>query len=233
MTRLLICIPILLLVWACGGDNDQPAPPSAPQLQFPENNSECFEGVVNSVNPNVSSIEFRWEPASNASSYQLNIKNLISGQMRSQTTSGASLAVELDRGTPYSWYVEASSSATPNETAQSATWKFYNAGEGIASYVPFPADLIYPPSGASLSLNGSSALDLRWEGADLDNDISDYEVFFGTDSPPATSIGSSGTAQQIRVENLSPGTTYYWKVITTDQQGNKADSEISEFRIAN
>lgn len=230
-TYIVILVAALLL--ACGGDDNNPQPPEAPQLVFPENNSECLEGVVSSTNPDLSTIEFRWNAASNANSYRLNIENLLTGEGFTRTTSSSSLEVELSRATPYSWYVVALSSSNDNESAQSETWKFYNAGEGITSYAPFPAELLYPRSGASLNLNGSGILELRWDGADTDNDISGYEVLLDTQSPPTTSIGSNLPSENINVTDLQASTTYYWRVITTDDDGNSSVSEVSEFYINN
>lgn len=223
---------VFLTLAACGGGDDQPLPPEAPQLIFPDNNSECLEGTVDPGNPEVAEIVFRWEPAAHAVSYSVSIKNLDNGRTVTESTSATSLPADLLRGTPFSWSVTAS--GEPGTTsATSETWKFYNAGEGIISYTPFPADLIYPASGASLNLNGTGSLELRWEGADADNDIARYEVFLDTQDPPVAAAGSNGNIARLTVSGLTPATTYYWRVTTIDRAGNSSGSEVSQFRVNN
>lgn len=231
ISPLLILLTVLNL--SCGGSDDQPGQPQPPQLVFPENNSECFEGTVSTSDPNISEIVFRWEPAANANSYTISIKNLNNGRSAvSQSTSSTSLSIGLERGVPFSWSVMAIGGESTSP-AESETWKFFNAGDGIEAHVPFPADLVYPRSGASIGLNGGNTLELRWEGADVDNDISGYEVFLGTQDPPATQVGSAGSAQSLRVSGLVAGTTYYWRVVTNDRAGNTSTSEVSQFLIVN
>lgn len=230
-------IALLLLfsfiLMACGGGDDPSGPPEAPQLSFPENNSECFEGTINASNPDISDIQFRWEPANNANSYSISIRNLLTGgSVISESTTAASAVIGLERGVPFSWEVTAIG-ATASETAKSETWKFFNAGDGIVAHAPFPADLLYPASGTSLNLNGGNSIEVRWSGSDVDNDISGYEVFLDTQNPPTTSAGRSSVAQKLTVTGLTPGNTYFWRVVTSDRAGNKSTSEVSQFAIVN
>lgn len=220
-----------LTLFSCGGDDSTPGPPEAPQLVFPENNSECLEGEVSAQNPNISTVTFRWESSANASGYTLTFRNLTSGVTSSESTTSTSIPVALVRGAPYSWSVRANSETT--SSPESPTWKFFNAGDGISSYAPFPADLIYPKSGSTINLDASGSLELRWEGADVDNDIAAYEMLFDTQDPPVTNIGGNGPAESLMVNALQPGTTYYWRIITTDETGNSSTSEVSQFATAN
>jgi len=76
-----------LLILSCGGGDDSgggtptiPPPaaipdPSATSLIFPENNTECNEGVV--VNDTQSTVTFRWENSQNTDSYEVNIRTPI------------------------------------------------------------------------------------------------------------------------------------------------------------
>ncbi|TRZ47025.1 hypothetical protein D3A96_05525 [Robertkochia marina] len=222
---------MVLSLFSCGGDESPAGPPESPRLVFPENNSECLEGEVSAQSPNISTIQFRWEASSGASGYTLTIRNLNSGVTITESTTSTSFPVTLIRGTPYAWSVRANSETT--SSPESATWKFFNAGDGVTSYAPFPADLIYPKSGATVNLDASGSLELRWEGADVDNDIAAYEVLFDTQDPPVTNIGGNGPAESLMVNALQPGTTYYWRIITTDESGNRSTSEVSQFATAN
>lgn len=229
-----IALPFILLslflMAACSGGSDGPAPPEAPILSFPENNTECLEGTISSANPNLSDVVFRWEPARNAASYRITVKNLISGLILSESTTATSISLSILRGAPFSWSITAVGE-DPNNVATSATWKFFNAGDGVVSFAPFPADLIYPASGASLNLGQDQSLELRWASSDIDGDISGYEVYLDTRNPPVTIAGTTSTLGRLTVTGLNAGTVYYWKVITFDRAGNAAQSEVSQFVI--
>jgi hypothetical protein len=82
---------------------------------------------------------------------------------------------------------------------------------------------------------GSGNINLQWKGADTDNDITGYEVYFGTSETDVNNKSSS--LLRAVAANLSstavptnPGTTYYWKVITKDAKNNSSDSGLYKFR---
>ncbi|MBJ6366665.1 hypothetical protein [Snuella sedimenti] len=227
----LIYISIALLVVSCssGGDSSEEKKASNPEkavLVFPENNSECLEGQI--INSQKSTVNFKWSKANSADSYDISIRNLNDQTVKLHTTTNTSLDVEIDRGTPYSWYV-VSKSKKGSTTAKSDTWKFYNAGEGVTEHVPFPAEIVAPLYNETITVsNGKVTLD--WDGSDVDGDIDSYEVFFGEVNPP----GSFQTNLQESVLNdvsVSSGKTYYWKVKTKDGQGNVSYSDVFTFEV--
>lgn len=202
-----------------GNSNTQAAVPS-----FPENNSECITGTE--VSPTQSKVTFQWSAAANAQTYFLYVKNLNT-QTSLQYNAGTNLSYEvtLEKGTPYSWYVNANK---PNgTTARSETWKFYNAGSGVTNYAPFPADAVYPVMSSTVH---GPAIALQWDGSDLDNDIADYKVYMDTNANPTTLAGTV-TAETLTNVAVSSGATYYWKVITTDNAGNVTASPIYQFKV--
>lgn len=212
-----------------GSGDDSPAPnpitpPSAASLVFPTNNSECTEG--NNITSTESNITFDWSNSANTDSYQLVLKNLESQVTNNYNSNISEIDVTLLRGVPYSWHVISRNSGT--QTAQSSTWKFYNAGDAITSYAPFPAELIAPTMGTAFEASVTSVT-LDWEGNDVDDDITEYEILFGTINPPTASQGTV-TDSNIQV-NVSSGNIYYWKVITKDSQGNSSTSEIFQFKV--
>lgn len=232
MNRFKKIIPIGLLaislVISCSKEEDETAivtvdPPTEATLVFPENNTECNEGIV--VSDTETDVLFQWEEATNASSYILQITNLNDGTSRNISTISTEFFIRILRGTPYSWSVKSLVGGT-NETAQSAIWKFYNAGLPEESHPPFPAEAISPQTGSS-TVEGS--ITLEWQATDVDNDISSYTVFLDTVNPPISEIGNSST-NSLDV-TVSSGLIYYWKVITTDQAGNASDSQIFQFIV--
>lgn len=213
----------LILAFNCSKDEPDPIPTSA-TLLFPDNNQECNEGT--SVNPTQTSITFRWNASTNTNSYDLFLKNLNTQTTVITNSTTNSLSIIINKGTPYSWYVVSKSETFP-QTAESEIWKFYNAGDAIESHPPFPADLISPLS--SDNIIGITTQTLTWQGSDVDNDIVNYDVYFGTTPNPSTLLRNT-TITNTDV-TVAAGNTYYWRVITIDSEGNSSESEIFQFRV--
>ncbi len=215
---------IVLLVIGCG--KDDPKIPEPAVLIFPAQNSECTTGVE--ISPTSSRVDFRWNASKNTDTYSIEVMNLVSNSTQTASTSSTTLGVVLAKGTPFSWRIISKSNESQEE-ASSQTWLFYNAGSE-STYAPFPAQITSPSSGATTSRDGNGEVLLSWTGADVDSDISGYEVFLDVTDPPATSVGtlSAGTTE-LNVAADSD-TVYYWRVITTDQEGNTSDSGIYSFR---
>ncbi len=225
-----ILIPFVLV--SCGGEdsggdgNPNPEPVPAPQaatLIFPDNNEECNEGE--NLSDEESRVTFRWNASQNTDSYTVNLVNLNTNTTSQASATTNEVDIAIQRGTPYEWSVVSRASGT-NETATSATWRFYNQGPGVENYAPFPAVAVSPARGTTI--NASGMLTLEWEGNDVDDDIVEYEIFFGTDSNPQTLIATtSETTEEVAV---SSNQVYFWRVLTRDAEGNTSQSEIFEFK---
>ncbi|HVS93330.1 MAG TPA: hypothetical protein VHE59_14930 [Mucilaginibacter sp.] len=207
-----------------GGNNPPPAPAQA-TLSLPAQNSACNTGTI--ISSTQSAVTFSWNAAKNAENYELDVKNLIDNSITTQTAQQTQAQVTLLRGTPYSWYVISKSSKT-TATAQSDTWKFYNAGPGITTYAPFPAELISPAFGQQIP--SSSTVNLTWHGSSVNNDPLTYDVYFGT-SNTFSSAQHSGIVDTMLNVNVQSGMTYYWKIVSKDANGNSADSGVSQFSV--
>jgi hypothetical protein len=199
-------------------------PPSAADLIFPDNNTECNEGTV--LNANQSTVTFRWTDAENADSYEVNLKNLSNNNTAKTNANNNSATITLLRGTPYEWFVVSRANGTV-ETATSSTWKFYNEGPGVSNYAPFPAEAVSPARGATVA--ATATVTLEWAGSDVDNDLADFELFFGSDAAALASLGI--TIESSMDASIVAGTVYYWRVLSRDSQGNTSQSEIFEFRV--
>jgi hypothetical protein len=199
-------------------------PPGVASLVFPEQNSECTEG--SNFTATESDVVFDWNDSANTTNYELVLKNLETQIVTNHFSSVSSLSITILRGTPYSWYIISKNTGT--QTNQSATWKFYNAGDAISSYAPFPAELVAPEMGAVLA-SSTNVVGLDWIGSDVDDDIIGYDVYFGTDNPPTTLLEE--TTESGMSVNVSSGTTYYWRIITKDSDDNNSESEVFQFRI--
>ena len=233
INKFLFVLSCILIASCGGGGGDDPVtpeppevvitPPGASTLLFPDNNKECTEGEV--LSEVQSSVNFQWNASTNTNSYEINVINLTTNSTARIISNTNSAPITLSRGTPYEWFVISKATGVV-ETAQSPTWRFYNAGQGIANYAPFPAVAIAPVRGSSIS--NTTNVTLEWSGSDVDDDITEYEVFFGTENPPTTSIGV--TAETTSSAQIIAATTYYWSVVTKDSGNNTSTSEIFEFK---
>ena len=230
---------LLVALTACGGSsgdepggNSQPDPeppvpaPSAATLIFPDNNSECNEGEI--LNDTQSQVLFQWNESQNTDSYEVNLRDLSNNNFSRTVSNTNSALITLKRGNPYEWNVVSRANGT-NETSTSASWRFYNEGPGVTNYAPFPAVAVSPSRGASIDSSGT--VNLEWEGSDVDNDIVEYELYFGTDAAADTLLDTV-TDNTLETDVVTgQGTIYYWRVLSRDSAGNTSFSEIFEFRV--
>ena len=226
------CALILLASCGGGGDGDgdsgpdpDPVPaPVAATLVFPGNNTECNEGEI--LSDTQSRVLFQWNASQNTDSYQVNLRNLNTNSVVRSNSDTNEAAIVLLRGVPYEWFVVSRANGT-NETASSLVWRFFNAGDGITSYAPFPAEAIAPTRGANLP--ATSGVTLEWTASDVEDDIRSFTLYFGTaNPPPQLEEGLTDTAYDVPVAS---GETYYWQVETLDAAGNRTQSELFNFRV--
>lgn len=199
-------------------------PPSSSTLIFPEDDTECNTGAV--VNATQSNVTFEWNVSENTDIYELTLTNLNTNNFSRASSSANEITLLIERGVPYEWFVTSIGNET-DETATSDIWRFYNEGQGIENYAPFPAEAINPKRGENIS---TSLVTLEWEGSDVDDDITNYEVLFGSEINPSTSLGQTS---ETSIENIDvmANNTYYWQVISTDSRANTSNSEIFTFRV--
>ncbi|WP_406684089.1 hypothetical protein N1F78_15570 [Seonamhaeicola sp. MEBiC1930] len=237
MKKLIYIICFALLCLGCSGSSDDGGDsgetPENPEegletnsslkvnLQFPHENGLCNLGT--NITPTHSTVVFEWEASSIATGYTIFIKDLVSGNEIQDQSTEDKIGVVLKRATPYSWYVEATD-GTKTETSD--TWKFFNAGPGVQTYVPFPAVINSPAMAASLN---TTNVTLNWTGSDVDNDIIGYDVYLGMSNEPAIHTPNVSVSE-LNV-TLNAGSIYYWKVITKDSEGNTSESGIYQFKI--
>ena len=219
---------IITLFYSCGGSSggggDTPPPPPPPPtpkattLIAPADKTECLDGE---------NVEFSWNASENTDSYAIIIKNLLTAQSISQTTTSTKVTIKLEVGQPYSWYI-VSSSNTSTTTAESGKWKFYLKGEQILNYAPFPADLSSPKSESTVD---AGSIKFEWSGSDVDDgDTLTYDIYIDSANPPTTRV-RTGYASSTLDYTISEGGTYYWKIVTKDNHGSNSESGVSMFKV--
>jgi len=241
--QLLYITLISLFLVACSGGEpgETPTPqpqvkiPTAASLVSPANNTECNQGNI--ISTDLSSVLFQWNPSENTNTYTLKVTNLNTNTVQEQSSSNTSLSMSLKRGTPFSWKVVSKSNST-TQTAESGTFRFFNAGAPVENHTPFPAEAISPSRGATLT--GVTSITIEWESSDIDNDLAAHtvqllgssEVLDQVDFDNETTVTyQTTTTQSINEVAVEAGKIYYWQVKSQDEVGNSATSEIFEFRV--
>ena len=195
-----------VLLIGCSKKSD-PKPPVAATLVFPNKDSECTTG--RDLSETTSEIEFKWMASDHTESYELRVTNLNTGITQTMNTNAIS--------------------AKFSDVATSSTWHFYNAGY-LTTHAPFPAQLVNPQNGASLFKDINNEVTLEWSAADVDNDIIGFELYFSTENPPLDLIAFTTSTKRSQVVGVSSNTTYYWRVITNDAEGNSSNSGVFTFK---
>ena len=200
--------------------------PAAATLLAPTSNEVCAAGTV--LSDSITRIKFTWTAATDAESYDISIKNLLTGTSLTQNATTNSIEVAVKRNTPFSWFVTSKTTKT-TKTTDSDIWKFYTTGPVQIFYTPFPAEAISPTIGQQITGN---KVTLRWKGVDVDNDISTYDVYFGTGAnPPVIQTKLPASTTSIADVTVVAGTRYFWRVVTKDAKGNSSSSEIFQFTV--
>lgn len=219
---------LFLLLLSCGGGDDGPPPsPEGALLVFPDRDSECTTGI--SVSETLSQVTFEWEPAKNTDRYTLTVINLTTNSPQAISTTNAFASLSIEKGAPFSWSVLSSNSGS-DETATSESWLFYNAGSQT-TYAPFPAQIQFPKAGSTVQANTEGQVVLSWIGADVEDDIVTYEIYFSEANPPETLFRSTNAEMTEVMATVTSGTTYFWRIVTTDAEGNSSDSGVFDFRV--
>ena len=222
--RIFVVVLFGLVLLGCS-KKSEPSPPEAASLVFPGQNSECTTGI--DITETTSEVEFRWQESDNTETYELRATQLFTNVTKTATTSATSASLIIDKGAPYSWQVISRNSQTET-SSPSSQWRFYNAGTQT-TYAPFPAEIESPNSGESIAIDNNGQITLSWSGADVENDITAYDVYHGMVDPPVDIEVSTNPATRQAQVDVIPG-VYYWKVVTKDREGNTSDSGVYSYR---
>jgi len=104
-----------------------------------------------------------------------------------------------------------------------------NCKTGIFNEAPNKPTINSPSNSATLEEIPSK---LDWNCIDADNDILKYEVYFGTENPPAL-LASDIEESEYSGIPVESNKTYYWKIIAEDEHGDRAESGVWTFSIGN
>ena len=195
--------------------------PGSANLTAPANSNNCELG--SSVDAFTSNVTFNWSASTDTDSYDLSYTNLSTNEMITKTNiKSTSTTILLFKGYPYAWTIK--SIKSNSNKATSATHKFYLAGNSILTKVPFAAVL-------NTAVISGSKTTLSWSGSDPDaGDVLSYTLYVDKIDGKQSPISSSLSLSSVEL-TLDPGSTYYWRVKTTDQTNNSSFSTISTFSL--
>lgn len=219
------------LIISCGGDSGGNTPTTTPApgksvLIAPVNAKTCEDGTNSTATQ--STVAFSWNATSDTQSYDLNITNLNTQAVVTQTGLTATTAsAVLTRGVPYSWSVTSRNKGTT--TATSDVWKFYLAGNGVTNYAPFPAAAIAPEPGAT-AVPSNGKVTLSWDSSDVEASALTYTLYFDTvDGKQTPLTANTSLTAKTKEVTVASNTVYYWRVVTSDG-ANVSTSVVYTFK---
>jgi hypothetical protein len=213
----------LVSLLGCGPD---PIPAPEPTLLIsPTNLNRCTSTSL--VNANERQVAFQWTTSLNTDFYELIIQNATTGEQTKVNTTLLKESVILSNGAPYRWFVLSKSTAT-EQTAKSSEWQFYLEANPQSSHIPFPALLVEPPQDTFVDIGESGSISLQWEGNDLDDDISTYDLYVGNSETDLDLVDQDLTSTDYTL-SVSTATVYFWQIVTIDQEGNQSYSSVFQF----
>ena len=195
--------------------------PGSADLIAPASNNSCLLGT--SVDAFTSNVLFQWSDSEDTDSFDLTYTNLSTNDTKTKTgIKTNSTTILLFKGVSYAWSVK--SIKSNSRVATSGTSKFYLAGPSLVTNVPLGAVLKTPNT-------SSGKTTLSWTGSDADTgDVLTYSIYVdkidGKQTPVKTGVSSSSVDL-----TLDSGSTYYWRVKTTDQNNNSSFSSIATFNL--
>jgi hypothetical protein len=227
----LLAVIGLMLLGGCSGGDPAPTPvpptptvnpPGAVTLTLPEKNKTCESGTV--ISDTQREVVFTWAAAANAESYDMTLTDLNKNTTTTVSAiTGTTTKVNLIKGTPYSWKLTSKSSKT-TLTGTSETWNFYLAGTGVSNFAPFPATIVSPLPGATVTPKAGKVT-LAWTGSDPENDKITYTVSVdavdGKQTPVAALTDITASTVDVSVE---AGKVYYWRIRSSD--GSNASTTV-------
>ncbi len=139
--------------------------------------------------------------------------------VKSHTTSNEYIVKELQRGKTYYWKIVATDSY--GEVSESLVYSFTT----MANRPPIEPFNIIPEDGME---NLPDCLTLEWDCTDPDNDNLTYAIYLGVDADSMKQIGET-TNKKFVLNDLTRGTTHYWKIVVFDSFGTKTEGPLNTF----
>ena len=226
MKKLIFIILLCVILPACSAKQEdsidpivENKAPEAPSLNQPEDNLFCT----------TNKLEFSWLPVLDPEKDLISYIFEISSTPNFSTTfiktelSTLSLNAEVNKGQNYYWRVTAKDEKG-NYSNTSIIRTFYTEDLQSANSLPSVPEKILPVD----DVISGTEVELAWQSTDPDNDELQYDLFFGTSTSPQL-LANNLSEGSYFLENLTPSTTYYWKIVVRDGQTGKTIGQTWNF----
>jgi|GEM_PF-631705 len=128
----------------------------------------------------------------------------------------------LQYNTTYFWKIIAHDDL--GNSTEGPVWSFVT--EPLVNQAPNPPTTPSPEDGATnQTIEGTS---LSWTCSDPESDPLTYDVYFGTENPPAQ-VATGQSESTYDPGTLAYNTQYFWKVVAYDDQGNSTEGSVWSF----
>ena len=219
----IVFISNLFISCSGGSDSDLPenSAPSVPVLSEPTNNKLCIDNKQvfkwnSSVDPDGDNVKYE---------LQLAKDNSFTSSLNYTSTTN-SRNITMEKGRVYYWRVRAKDDHA-KYSDYSQIFKITTEGISGENHSPIAPTVVKPVNNTTVD---ETEVTLEWTAGDVDlGDVLTFDIYFGTVNPPTEKISSDLNKQNLKVE-LSPGTWYYWKVISKDNHGAMTESSVWKFR---
>ncbi len=95
------------------------------------------------------------------------------------------------------------------------------------NHPPYPPSIPSPEDGAK---NISVSVPISWQGGDSDpEDTVSYDILLGTDGSDMLTVETIESIESSILENLDFNTTYFWSIVSTDNDGLQASGPVWHF----
>lgn len=227
MKKSILVLTLCALLAACSSKSEEipePAPennaPETPILSTPADNLFCTTNTL----------EFSWLPAIDPEKdnvyYIIEIATNMdfSKPFLKTELSSTSLTTEVNKGQNYYWRVLAKDEKG-NYSEYSIVRNFYTEDSQTSNSLPSVPDLVSPVDEIISGLE----VELAWQATDADGEELSFDLFFGTNQTP-TLWKENLTQNSYTITNLTPSTTYYWKIEVKDPNGGKTIGQTWSFQ---
>lgn len=225
-------LSLVILTTACSNDdNNEKSSPKLGELSLtsPLDNSTC-EGIP--ISSTKCEVTLTWEPTADTDSYTLTITNLETNKvvLVKNNIETTSYKVTLDKDVPFSWKVSSTDDMSMEFNNLSTVWKFYaSAGESVANYAPFPADLIAPIQDKVITAVDGK-ITLKWMGSDTDSNGLKYTVYLDKVDGKQTPVTQLTNITETQASVAVTSGVYYWRIKTSDSNSSSF-SQIVSFTV--
>ena len=224
-------ILLAILMVACSKKSEEVnTPPTVSNYIAPPNNKTCVGEAMS--NSDKIQVRFEWEPFKDAQdatlTYSVRVtQKLYMSDIGRKEVNTNSVTFELKRGYEYLWEVTATD--RKGESVTGPSWTFQTPAYMNDNHLPYPATLVSPTNGQTVTANQS--IPLKWEGSDPDDGETSklrYDIYLGkTHNPEKIKEGHPSTTYYV---SLSKG-VYYWKVVSRDPRNGASSSQLYQLNV--